>query len=117
VVVPTDVSKPAAVKALFTKAKKGLSGRIESAGSTLPAIFGSPAFARRPDPRTMETGRRYQPERAHSFAPRKRFRIMKKPEAALAGRDSSITGSISAHAPAAQFPRLITASKHAIMGF
>jgi NAD(P)-dependent dehydrogenase (short-subunit alcohol dehydrogenase family) len=109
-VVPTDVSKPAAVKALFAKTKKAF-GRLDLLFNNA-GIFGSPALLEDQTPEQWKqvvdinlTG---------SFlCTQEAFRIMKN-QKPRGGRIIN-NGSISAHAPRPNSAPY-TATKHAIMG-
>jgi NAD(P)-dependent dehydrogenase (short-subunit alcohol dehydrogenase family) len=109
-VAPTDVSKPAAVKALFAKTKKAF-GRLDLLFNNA-GIFGSPALLEDQTPEQWKqvvdinlTG---------SFlCTQEAFRIMKS-QKPRGGRIIN-NGSISAHAPRPNSAPY-TATKHAIMG-
>jgi NAD(P)-dependent dehydrogenase (short-subunit alcohol dehydrogenase family) len=110
VVVPTDVSKPAAVKALFTKAKKAF-GRIDLLFNNA-GIFGSPALLEDQTPEQWKQVVDINLTGAF-LCTQEAFRIMKS-QKPRGGRIIN-NGSISAHAPRPNSAPY-TASKHAIMG-
>jgi NAD(P)-dependent dehydrogenase (short-subunit alcohol dehydrogenase family) len=109
-VVPTDVSKPAAVKALFTKAKKAF-GRLDLLFNNA-GIFGSPAPLEDQTPEQWKQVVDINLTGAF-FCTQEAFRIMKS-QKPRGGRIIN-NGSISAHAPRPNSAPY-TATKHAIMG-
>jgi NAD(P)-dependent dehydrogenase (short-subunit alcohol dehydrogenase family) len=110
VVVPTDVSKPAAIRALFIKAKKAF-GRLDLLFNNA-GIFGSPALLEDQTPEQWKQVVDINLTGAF-LCTQEAFRIMKS-QKPRGGRIIN-NGSISAHAPRPNSAPY-TASKHAIMG-
>jgi NAD(P)-dependent dehydrogenase (short-subunit alcohol dehydrogenase family) len=109
-VVPTDVSKPAAVKALFAKAKKAY-GRLDLLFNNA-GIFGSPALLEDQTPEQWKQVVDINLTGAF-LCTQEAFRIMKS-QKPRGGRIIN-NGSISAHAPRPNSAPY-TSTKHAIMG-
>jgi NAD(P)-dependent dehydrogenase (short-subunit alcohol dehydrogenase family) len=109
-VVPTDVSKPAAVRALFAKTKKAF-GRLDLLFNNA-GIFGSPAPLEDQTPEQWKQVVDINLTGAF-LCTQEAFRIMKS-QKPRGGRIIN-NGSISAHAPRPNSAPY-TATKHAIMG-